>query len=287
MRIREALAGAGAVLRAAGVDAASHDAETLLAHELGVDRGRLAFLDELTPDQVIRFDALIARRAGREPLQHITGRAPFRYVEVEVGPGVFVPRPETEVLTGWVVDQVRTLQHSGLREPLVVELCAGSAAVALSVATEAPGAVVHAVELAEPAVAYAARNLAGSGVHLHCGDITDALHELDGAVDVVVANPPYIPLHAFESVQAEARDFDPPTALWSGDDGLDAIRLVERCAARLLHAGGVVGCEHADVQWQAAPAVFAGTDAWADIRDRQDLAGKPRFVTARRAGEAA
>ncbi len=282
MRVRDALDDAGAVLRDAGVAAPAHDAQALLAHVLGVDRMRLP--DELSDQDVLGFSAVIARRAAREPLQHIIGRAAFRHVEVEVGPGVFIPRPETEILTGWLLDRLRELREGGLREPLVVDLCAGSGAVALSVATEAPGTVVHAVEISEQAVSYAARNLAGSGVHLHCADITDALHELDGTVDAVVANPPYIPLQAFESVEAEARDFDPPIALWSGQDGLDTIRLVERSAARLLRTGGLVGCEHADVQSSAAAALFAGTGAWADIRDHDDLAGKPRFVTARRAG---
>jgi release factor glutamine methyltransferase len=281
MRVPDVLAGASSVLRNAGVAAPAHDARALLAHVLGIDRMHLP--DELSDQDASRFDAVIARRAAREPLQHIIGRAAFRYVEVDVGPGVFVPRPETEVLTGWLLDRLRELRDGGLVEPLVVELCAGSGAVALSVATEAPGTVVHAVEISEQAVSYAARNLAGSGVRLHCADITDALHELDGTVDAVVANPPYIPLQAFESVEAEARDFDPPIALWSGEDGLDTIRLVERSAARLLRPGGVVGCEHADVQAGAAAAVFTATGAWADIRDHDDLAGKPRFLTARRA----
>jgi release factor glutamine methyltransferase len=114
--------------------------------------------------------------------------------------------------------------------------------------------------------------------------MTDAFHDLDGAVDVVVSNPPYIPLEAYESVAVEAREHDPATALWSGEDGLDAIRVVEAVAARLLRAGGVAGVEHADAQGATAPAVFTATGRWRDVRDHRDLAERPRFVTARLAG---
>jgi release factor glutamine methyltransferase len=142
-------------------------------------------------------------------------------------------------------------------------------------------AEVHAVELDEQAHGWAVRNLAGSGVDLRQGDMAEAFTDLDGTVDVVVCNPPYIPLEAYESVAAEARDHDPALALWSGDDGLDAMRVLERVAGRLLRPGGVVGAEHAEVQAESAPAVFVGTGRWADVRDHRDLAGRPRFVTAR------
>ena len=277
----EALARAADELLAAGVPSPRHDAEALLAELLGVPRLQLSLGGELSVYQLESFDRLVRRRASREPLQHILGRTAFRDVELAVGPGVFVPRPETELLAGWAVDALRDLR-SGDRVPVVVDLCTGSGAIALSLATEVPGAVVHAVELSMPAHAYAARNLAGSGVRLHAGDVADALPELDGTVDVVVANPPYVPLDAFESVDVEARDFDPPAALWSGPDGLEAVRLVERVARRLLHAGGQVGCEHADVQGRSAPRVFTRTGAWTAVRDHRDLAGRPRFVTATR-----
>ena len=140
---------------------------------------------------------------------------------------------------------------------------------------------MHAVELGSRPVEWAARNLAGSGVDLRQGDMADAFPELDGTVDVVVSNPPYIPLEAYESVAAEARDHDPALALWSGEDGLDAMRRRRAVAARLLVPGGVVGAEHADVQGESAPAVFSGTGRWGDVRDHLDLAGRPRFVTAR------
>jgi release factor glutamine methyltransferase len=163
----------------------------------------------------------------------------------------------------------------------VVDLCTGSGAMALSVATEVAAAEVHAVELSEDAFAWAARNLASTEVDLRQGDMADAFRDLDGTVDVLLCNPPYIPLEAFESVAPEARDHDPAVALWSGQDGLEAIRVVERVGARLLRPGGVLGVEHADVQGASAPAVFAGTDRWSDVRDNPDLAGRSRYVTAR------
>ena len=226
------------------------------------------------------YDGLVARRAAREPLQHLTGTAAFRYVELAVGPGVFVPRPETELLAGWAIEHAQAVVNAG-RVPVVVDLCTGSGAIALSVATEVPAAEVHAVELGDAAVEWAARNLAGSGVDLRHGDMAEAFPELDGTVDVVVCNPPYIPLEAYESVAPEARDHDPELALFSGADGLDAIRVLESRAALLLRVGGVVGFEHADVQGESAPAVFAATGRWADVRDHADLAGRARFTTAR------
>jgi release factor glutamine methyltransferase len=168
--------------------------------------------------------------------------------------------------------------------PVVVDLCTGSGAIALSVATELPRAEVHAVELDPDAFAWADRNLAGSGVDLREGDMADAFPDLDGRVDVVVCNPPYIPLDAYDGVALEARVHDPALALWSGDDGLDAIRVLERVAARLLRPGGHVGAEHADLQGESAPGVFAASGRWAGVRDHRDLAGRPRFLTARRAG---
>ncbi|MGH3370338.1 MAG: N5-glutamine methyltransferase family protein, partial [Nocardioidaceae bacterium] len=160
-------------------------------------------------------------------------------------------------------------------------LCTGSGAMALALATEVPHARVHAVELDEAAHEWAVRNLSGSGVDLRQGDLADAFPDLDGTVDVVVCNPPYIPLEAYESVAVEAREHDPGLALWSGQDGLDAIRVLEQVAARLLRSGGVVGAEHAELQAESAPAVFAGSGRWCDVRDHHDLAGRPRFVTAR------
>jgi release factor glutamine methyltransferase len=273
---RALLRDAEARLAAAGVPSPAYDAAELLAHVLGTTRARLALVGEVSPDVAERYAGLVARRSSREPLQHLTGTAAFRHVELAVGPGVFVPRPETELLAGWAVERADERE-----QPVVVDLCSGSGAIALAVATEVPRAVVHAVELDAGAFGWAERNLAGSGVDLRRGDMADAFTDLDGTVDVVVCNPPYIPLEAWESVAPEARDHDPALSLWSGDDGLEALRVLEATAARLLRPGGVVGAEHADVQGESAPAVFAGTGRWADVRDHEDLAGRPRYLTAR------
>ncbi len=273
---RALLADAVRRLTDAGVASPVADAETLLAHVLRTDRNRLLLVDAVSSQQSEEYDALVARRAGREPLQHLTGTAYFRHVELAVGPGVFVPRPETEVLAGWAVDHAVEIEH-----PVVVDLGTGSGAMAKSIANEVPGARVHAVELDESAHAYAIRNLEGTGVDLRLGDLGAAFDDLAGTVDVIVSNPPYIPMDAWESVTAEVRDHDPALALWSGEDGLDAIRVVERRAALLLKVGGVVGIEHADIQGESAQAVFASTGHWTDVRDHPDLAGRPRFVTAR------
>jgi len=267
---------AAAALHAAGVASASYDAEELVAHVLGVPRSRLPLVDEVTAAQADELRALVERRAAREPLQHLTGVAGFRYVELVVGPGVFVPRPETELLAGWAVEQA-----APLTAPVVVDLCTGSGAIARALADEVPHARIHAVELDEKALDWAGRNLAGTGVDLRHGSMEEAFEDLDGEVDVVVCNPPYIPLEAWESVAPEARDHDPHLALFSGADGLDAFRVLERVASRLLRPGGVMGAEHADVQAFSAPAIFSGAGRWHEIVDHEDLAGRPRFVTAR------
>ncbi|NLC97642.1 MAG: peptide chain release factor N(5)-glutamine methyltransferase [Actinomycetales bacterium] len=273
MSVRRLLEAATETLEAAGVASPRNDAELLLTHVTGVPRALLLMTARVDDRQRSSFDEMIAARARRVPLQHLTGSAGFRYVDVEVGPGVFVPRPETELLAGWAIEHL-----SGLNNPVVVELCAGSGAISLSIVSEAPHALVHAVELDEKAYGWAQTNLSGTGVDLRLGDMAEAFAELDGTVDVVVANPPYIPLDAWESVSAEVRDHDPALALWSGEDGLDAMRVLEQVAWRLLKSGGVVGAEHADVQGESAPAVF--TSRYAQVRDHLDLAGKPRFVTA-------
>jgi release factor glutamine methyltransferase len=266
---------AAALLRASGVASPERDADLLLAHVLDVGLGRLPLVDDLDPDQLERYDALLARRAAREPLQHLTGSAAFRHVELAVGPGVFVPRPETELLAGWAIEQA--LAIAGV--PVVVDLCTGSGAIAAAVKDEVPHAEVHAVELSPEAFGYAQDNL--SDVDLRLGDAFEAFDELVGAVDVVVCNPPYIPLDAWESVAVEARDHDPHIALFSGDDGLVAMRRLEARAALLLRPGGVVGAEHADAQGEAAPAVFVASGRWRDVRDHRDLAGRARYLTAR------
>lgn len=275
--VLELLREAARRLTRGGVASPEYDAAELLAHVLGTTRGRLTMLEPVGAAHQRSFGELVTRRAAREPLQHLTGTAAFRHVELAVGPGVFVPRPETELLAGWAIEQARLAGPA----PVVVDLCTGSGAIALSVVDEVPEAQVHAAELDEDAFAWAERNLAGSGVDLRLGDMAEAFTDLAGTVDVVVCNPPYIPLEAFESVAAEARDHDPALALWSGEDGLEAMRVLERRAAGLLRAGGWAGAEHADVQAESALRVFATTGRWTDVRDHVDLAGRPRYLTAR------
>ncbi len=258
------------------------DAQWLLAHVLQVSWSELLLREEPAADDLIAYDRLLARRCAREPLQHLLGTAAFRHVELEVGPGVFTPRPETELLAGWGIDRLAQLRTRGVRHPVVVDLCTGSGAIAAAVADEAAYAQVHAVELSEHALAYAQRNLAGSGVDLRAGDVADAFGDLDGSVHVVLANPPYIPVGAYESVALEAREHDPAMALWSGTDGLDTLRVVEQVAHRLLMPGAVVGCEHADAQGQTVPQLFASTHRWTAIQDHRDLTNRPRFTTAHR-----
>lgn len=276
MNARDLIAEASKLLRDAGVASPEYDAAELLAFVCGVGRLALTTVD-VSAEQQAQYDVLVARRAQREPLQHLTGTAPFRYRELAVGPGVFVPRPETEVLVGWILDRI-----ADVKNPLVVDLCSGSGAIAGAVATERPDSTVHAVELSAEACVWARRNLEGTGATLHEGDIDGCLPELDGLVDAVISNPPYIPLTAWESVTAEVRDHDPALALWSGDDGLDEIKVVAATAGRLLKPGGWFGCEHADVQGESAPAVFAATGLFTEVRDQLDLAGKHRFATGRR-----
>jgi release factor glutamine methyltransferase len=274
VRSKALVSEAAARLAEAGVASPEFDAAELLAFVTGSSRLNL---HEPTPDQQVQYDALIARRSAREPLQHLTGTAAFRYRELAVGPGVFVPRPETEVMVGWILERI-----ADVRDPMVVDLCSGSGAIAGAVATERPDSTVHAVELSSDAVVWARRNLEGTGAFLHEGDIDGCLPELDGQVDAVISNPPYIPLTAWESVTAEVRDHDPALALWSGDDGLDEIKVVAATAGRLLKPGGWFACEHADVQGESAPAVFAATGLFTEVRDQLDLAARPRFTTGRR-----
>jgi release factor glutamine methyltransferase len=272
--VKALVADAATRLREAGVASPDYDAAELLAFVTGSSRLNLA---EPTEDQLHRYDELVARRAAREPLQHLIGTAAFRYRELAVGPGVFIPRPETEVMVGWILEKLADVES-----PLVVDLCTGSGAIAGAVATERPDSVVHAVELSPEACVWARRNLAGTGAVLHEGDIDGCLPEFDGQVDAVISNPPYIPLTAWESVTAEVRDHDPALALWSGDDGLDEIKVVAATAGRLLKPGGWFACEHADVQGESALAVFTATGLFTEIRDHTDLAGRDRFATGRR-----
>nr|WP_245885945.1 peptide chain release factor N(5)-glutamine methyltransferase [Xylanimonas oleitrophica] len=290
---------AAAALTARGVATARVDAELLLAHVLHVDRAevrRLAVLDAaVDAADLERFAALVVRRAAREPLQHLTGTAAFRHLELDVGPGVFVPRPETETVAQVAIDEARRAV-AARGSAVVVDLCTGSGAIALAVATEVRGAHVHAVELDAAAHAWAARNVAAVGagadgdqswVRLVRGDARTALGDLDGTVDVVVSNPPYVPPGAVPR-DPEVADHDPAVALYGlGVDGLEVPRGVTAAAARLLRPGGLYVMEHAEVQAAAARAMVdavrvGGGPGFEPAATREDLTGRPRMVVARR-----
>jgi release factor glutamine methyltransferase len=282
--VRELLRAAEGRLAAAGVTSARTDAEVLLAHVLGVDRSRLGVLLALREAvDPAGFEDLLAQREQRVPLQHLTGRAGFRSLELHVGPGVFVPRPETETVAQLAVDEARRLVAAG-EFPTVVDLCTGSGAIALAVATEVPRAAVHAVELDPMAHAWARRNVdeLAPRVDLRLGDAATAFDDLDGRVDVVVSNPPYVPPGAVPH-DPEVALHDPEVALYGlGDDGLLVPRRVVAAAARLLAPGGYVVVEHAEVQERPARALFAGP-SWTAVESHRDLTGRPRSTTARRA----
>ena len=269
------------MLEEAGVGSPRHDAEALLAHLLGCTRADLLTLREVPPEAEEAYDSLLRRRAGREPLQHIVGSAAFRHVEVAVGPGVFIPRPETELVAGAAIAEALAIARAGAR-PVVVDLCAGSGAIALAVADEAPTAQVHAVERSADAYGWLARNAAGSRVLVHRADAADALPDLDGSVDVVVSNPPYVPESDRPRMDPETLRHDPAEALWGGgSDGLEVLRVVIAAAARLLRPGGLLVVEHADGQGAGVRALLV-SDSWSEAATHQDLAGRDRFATARR-----
>jgi len=264
---------------AAGVPSPRFDAEELAAHVLGTTRGRLRSAAAFDADQAAAYAAAVDRRVGREPLQHIIGTAPFRYLEVAVGPGVFTPRPETELVAGWAIERAAEIAAAG-RSPLVVDLCSGSGVIALAVAHEVPTAQVHAVELSEEALVWTHRNAEGTRVVVHEADALTALPELDGLVDVVTANPPYIPADGLIR-DPEVLAHEPPMALWgTGPDGLDLVRGVALRAARLLRPGGFFVVEHADVQGASVVALLVQQAGWVDIAGHRDLAGRDRFATA-------
>lgn len=276
--LAQVLGAATAALEAAKVPSPRVDAELLAAHVLGISRGRLASMvmmgECFSAGDAEAYAHLVSRRATRIPLQHLTGLAHFRYLELAVGPGVFVPRPETESVVQLAIDFAAGLQH-----PLLVDLGTGSGAIAGSLAHELPGARVHAVELSEDAFGYAARNLEPLGVHLVKGDLSDAFAELDGTCDVVVSNPPYIPANAVPR-EPEARDHDPAMALYGGgEDGMVLPRAAEASAARLLRPGGFFVMEHAEVQAEAMAAMFAASGNWEKIQTHLDLTGRDRATS--------
>lgn len=287
--LREQVERAVAELAAAGVPSPRPDALALAAHALGVRQLVLAAPPPLPDGFAGRYRELVARRSTREPLQHILGWTGFRRLRLWVAPGVFVPRPETELVAGAAIEAARQAQAAAGRPAVVVDLCTGTGAIAAAVADEVPGARVVAVDLDPAAVALARANLAAAGdgdgaAAVEAGDVADPrlLAELAAGVDVVVANPPYIPPDA-EPLDPEVRDHDPAAALYGGGvDGLDVPRLVVAAAARLLRPGGWLVMEHGDEQGPAVRSLVHAADGFDRIATRPDLTGRDRFVTARR-----
>ena len=271
-----ALAKATTRLAEAGVASPRVDAELLAAHALGVGRGRLLLIDTVRGDELGRFTELVERRARRLPLQHLLGTAAFRHLELAVGDGVFVPRPETELLAGWGIGHTAA-------GATVVDLCSGTGAIACSVADEAAPGRVIAVERSPAALEYLRRNAEPFPVvRVVPGDVTDPhlLTEVRGTVDVLLCNPPYVPDGT--AVPPEVADHDPAEAVFGGPDGLVVIRPVIGLAAALLRPGGVVGIEHDDVHADAVPELLRADGRFAGIEAHRDLTGRPRYATARR-----
>jgi release factor glutamine methyltransferase len=282
-----ALSRAALLLTEAKVSSPQVDAELLLAHVLSVNRSQLVTITQISDEHLLDYENLVARRANRVPLQHLTGIAYFRHLELAVGPGVFVPRPETELLVEAAIKYLKTISSPRI----AVDLCAGSGAIALSLALEVPGTTVHAVELSDDAFKWLTHNVVDhaakleavdSHVIVHHGNAGDRalLVELSNQVDALVSNPPYIPSEMIPR-DPEARDHDPAIALFSGVDGLDVAREVVVVAAGLLKPGGFVGMEHADVQGESMPALFdAMPNTWTDVKDNLDYNKLPRFTSA-------
>ena len=271
-------------LASAGVPSPDVDAELLIGFVLGMSRGEVQAKaitgTTVSTSEAAAITALMERRAGREPLQHITGRAPFRSLELAVGPGVFVPRPETEQVAQFAIDALRAAAG---REPIGVDLGTGSGAIALALATEVPHALVYGVENSPEAFLWTRQNFRESGADNARAvfvDLASALPQLDGTVAVVISNPPYIPLGAIPR-DPEVRLFDPEHALYGGEDGLDVVRQVSRTARRLLHPGGTFVLEHGELQAAAIAAILAA-DGWRAIASHPDFLGRDRSTTALR-----
>ncbi|HXO55857.1 MAG TPA: peptide chain release factor N(5)-glutamine methyltransferase [Mycobacterium sp.] len=277
-RLRSAIDSATTLLADAGIDSARYDAEELAAHVAGTERGRLSLLGP--PDDLFfdHYNAAVAARSRRVPLQHLTGTAAFGPLTLSVGPGVFVPRPETEAILEWAVAQTLPVK------PVVVDVCTGSGALALALARHWPDARVIGLDDSDAALDYARRNAVGTRVEFVRADVTDSvlLSELDGQVDLVVSNPPYVPDGA--ELEPEVVEHDPPHAVFGGPDGMAVIPAVGRLAGRLLRPGGLFAVEHDDTTSSITAEMISSTERFDDIVARTDLTGRPRFVTARTKG---
>ncbi|MCV7381826.1 protein-(glutamine-N5) methyltransferase, release factor-specific [Mycobacterium alsense] len=276
MTLRRAIDSAAAQLAEAGIDSARYDAEELAAHLMGTERGRLTLLDAPGDEFFGGYRDMVVARSRRVPLQHLTGTAAFGPVTLRVGPGVFIPRPETEAILEWA-----TAQPLG-PQPVIVDLCTGSGALAVALARHRPAARVIGVDDSDEALSYARRNTEGTAVQLVRADVTapGLLPELDGHVDLLVANPPYVPEDS--AVEAEVAQHDPPHAVFAGADGMAVIAAVVGLAGRWLRPGGLFAVEHDDTTSARTVEMIETTRLFGDIEARHDLAGRPRFVTARR-----
>lgn len=280
MLLREIVEHAAGRFDQAGIESALADAELLAGHVLGLSRGGvqaacLAGVEISSQDADVIL-TYYGRRHAREPLQHITGVAYFRNLELEVGSGVFIPRPETELVTQLGIDAVRNLES-----PVAVDLGTGSGAIALAIATEVSGCKVFAVEKSDDALVFTRKNFhkySGSNSVLVAGDLADCFPELDGQVSLVISNPPYIPLAAVPR-DLEVRHFDPALALYGGEDGMSLMRQVSRTALRLLVPGGRLVVEHADSQGAQVRQLLLA-DGFRDVQSHQDLTGRDRAVSA-------
>lgn len=271
--LRRAIDCAAAQLAAAGIDSARHDAEQLAAHLAGTERGRLTLIESIDDDFLRRYHDAVAARSRRVPLQHLVGTVAFGPATLHVGPGVFTPRPETEALLAWATARP-------LPAPVVIDLCTGSGALAIALARHWPGARVIGVDDSDDALDYARRNAADTAVELIRADVTtpNLLAELDGGVDLVVSNPPYVPDGS--PVEPEVAQHDPAHAVFGGPDGMAVIPAVVALAGRWLRPGGSFAVEHDDTTSAQTVESIRGTGLFDDIQARRDLAGRPRFVTA-------
>ncbi|SOJ56511.1 Release factor glutamine methyltransferase [Mycobacterium simulans] len=276
--LRHAIDTAAELLADAGIDSARCDAEQLAAHLAGVERGRLPLIEPPSEEFFGRYHEAVAARSRRVPLQHLTGTVSFGPVLLQVGPGVFIPRPETEAILAWATAQ------SLPARPVIVDLCTGSGALAVALARHRPAARIIGIDNSEAALGYARRNAAGTTIELVRADVgtPGLLPELDGEVDLVVANPPYVPDDAV--LEPEVAQHDPPDAVFGGPDGMVVISAIGRLAARWLRSSGLFAVEHDDATSELTVELISSTGAFDDVMPRTDLAGRPRFVTARRTG---
>ncbi|MFE0749794.1 N5-glutamine methyltransferase family protein [Gordonia sp. NPDC058843] len=279
------LRAAAARLTASGIDSARRDAEWLLAHVLGIDVGRLVLVDRIDDAPTRAFRAAVDLRAQRIPLQHIVGTAAFGPVELAVGPGVFIPRPETEHLLEWAVERLGAASGPAT----AADFCSGSGALAIGIAAMSPGTRVMAVEADEDALVWLRRNVAdaatpvGSRVEVIAADVTDPTQMAQlipaGSVSVLVTNPPYVPLDAVVGPEVA---HDPARAVFGGVDGMSVIAPMVPVIARTLAPGGVVGIEHDDTTAEHVVACLRAHGDFEEVTRHTDLTDRPRFVTARR-----